>query len=118
MKTIFVLWLLALAGAPVLAASAAGAASPPAVTRAAAQNAELDSAKMEKDLQRLPWKQFRSVIESEPKLKAGVDAYGPAGWQFVQANYRTYGWKKNIDKLDERQKKQLAEKIQRVKGGK
>ena len=69
---------------------------------------------MEKDLQRLPWKQFRSVVESEPKLKAGIDAYGPAGWQFVQANYRTYGWKRNIDKLDERQKKQLAEKIRRA----
>ena len=118
MKTILVLSLAALVGAPVLAASAAGAASPPAVTRAAAQNAEVDSAKMEKDLQRLPWKQFRSVVESEPKLKAGIDAYGPAGWQFVQANYRTYGWKRNIDKLDERQKKQLAEKIQRAKGGK
>ena len=110
MKTIFVLWLLALAGAPVLAASAAGAVAPPAVAR----NAEVDSAKMEKDLQRLPWKQFRSVVESEPKLKAGIDAYGPAGWQFVQANYRTYGWKRNIDKLDERQKKQLAEKIRRA----
>ena len=110
MTTIFVLWLLALAGAPVLAASAAGAVAPPAVAR----NAEVDSAKMEKDLQRLPWKQFRSVVESEPKLKAGIDAYGPAGWQFVQANYRTYGWKRNIDKLDERQKKQLAEKIRRA----
>ena len=110
MKTIFVLWLLALAGAPVLAASAAGAVAPPAVAR----NAEVDSAKMEQDLQRLPWKQFRSVVESEPKLKAGIDAYGPAGWQFVQANYRTYGWKRNIDKLDERQKKQLAEKIRRA----
>ncbi len=110
MKTIFVLWLLALAGAPVLAASAAGAVAPPAVAR----NVEVDSAKMEKDLQRLPWKQFRSVVESEPKLKAGIDAYGPAGWQFVQANYRTYGWKRNIDKLDERQKKQLAEKIRRA----
>ena len=114
MKTIFVLWLAVLAGAPVLAANAAGAVSPPAVVR----NAELDSAKMEKDLQRLPWKQFRSVVESEPKLKAGIDAYGPAGWQFVQANYRNYGWKKNIDRLDEGQKKQLAEKIRRAKGGK
>ena len=110
MKAIFVLWLSVLAGAPVLAASAAGAVAPPAVAR----NAEVDSAKMEKDLQRLPWKQFRSVVESEPKLKAGIDAYGPAGWQFVQANYRTYGWKRNIDKLDERQKKQLAEKIRRA----
>ena len=80
-------------------------------------NAEVDSAKMEKDLQRLPWKQFRSVVESEPKLKAGIDAYGPAGWQFVQANYRSYQWKKNIDKLDDRQKKLLAERIRRAKGG-
>lgn len=116
MKTIFLLWLAALAGAPVFAASAASAIHSPTATPV--QYAEADSASMEKDLQRLPWKQFRSVVESEPKLKAGIDAYGPAGWQFVQANYRSYGWKKNIDKLDERQKKQLAEKIQRAKGGK
>ena len=114
MKAIFPLLLLALAGAPVLAASASGAAHSPAGTRAPVSNAEVDSAKMEKDLQRLPWKQFRSVVESVPKLKAGIDAYGAAGWQFVQANYRTYGWRKNIDKLDDSQKKQLAEKIQRA----
>ena len=97
MKTICVLLLWVLSGAPGPAASA-----------------EVDSAKMEKDLQRLPWNQFRSVVESEPRLKAGIDAYGPLGWQFVQANYRSYGWKKNIDKLDDRQKKQLAERIKRA----
>ena len=117
MKTTIFL-LLALVGAPLCTASAAGAAHPPAAARSSAPNAEVDSATMEKELQRLPWKQFRSVVESEPKLKAGIDAYGPAGWQFVQANYRSYGWKKNIDKLDEGQKKQLAEKIRRAKGGK
>lgn len=78
--------LLALAGAPVLAASASGAVHSSAGMRAPASNAEVDSAKMENDLQRLPWKQFRSVVESVPKLTAGIDAYGPAGWQFVQAN--------------------------------
>ncbi len=67
---------------------------------AAVKNAVLDSAQMEKDLQRLPWKQFRSVIEAVPKMKANVEAYGPAGWQFVQQHYATYGWKKSIDKLD------------------
>jgi hypothetical protein len=70
---------------------------------------------MEKELQRLPWKQFKSVIESIPKLKADVDAYGPAGWQFVKANYAKYRWRKNIDKLDATQKKQLAELIRRAK---
>ena len=114
MKAIFVLLLFVLAGAPVLAANASGAVHSPAGTRVA--NAEVDSAKMEKDLQRLPWKQFRSVVEAVPKLKAGIDAYGSAGWQFVQANYSNYGWKKNIDKLDERQKKHLAEQIQRARG--
>jgi hypothetical protein len=70
-----------------------------------------DSLQMEKDLQRLPWKQFRQVVESVPKLKADVEAYGPVGWTYVQQNYRTHGWKKNIDKLNEAQRKQLADLI-------
>ena len=117
MKTIFFL-LLVLAGAPAGAASPAGAAHAPAAARGAASSAEADSATMERELQRLPWTQFRSVVEAVPKLKESIDAYGPAGWQFVQANYRNYGWKKNIDRLDEGQKKQLAELIRRAKGGK
>ena len=75
----------------------------------------LSSSQMEKDLQQLKWKQFRSVIEAVPKMKADVDAYGPLGWQYVQANYTTYGWKKNIDRLDDEQKRQLAELIQRAR---
>ena len=117
MKPILFL-LLVLAGAPVSAASAAGAAHTPAAARGVVSSAEVDSATMERELQRLPWTQFRSVVEAVPKLKAGIDAYGPAGWQFVQANYRNYGWKKNIDRLDEGQKKQLAELIRRAKSGK
>ena len=117
MKTIFFL-LAVLAGAPVGAASAAGTAHPPAATRSSLPSSEIDSAAMERELQRLPWTQFRSVVEAVPKLKESIDAYGPAGWQFVQANYRNYGWKKNIDRLDEGQKKQLAELIRRAKSGK
>ncbi len=71
-----------------------------------------DSRQMEKDLQRLPWKQFRQVIESVPKLKADVEVYGPIGWTYVQQNYQTQGWKKNIDKLNKEQQKQLASLIQ------
>jgi hypothetical protein len=77
---------------------------------------EPDSRKMESDLQHLPWKQFRLVILSIPKLKAGIDVYGPTGWQFVQQNYSTYGWKAQIDKLDGVQKKRLADLIQTAKG--
>jgi hypothetical protein len=68
----------------------------------------LDSKRLEHDLQSLDWKQFRSVIESIPKLKADVDAYGPAGWDFVKGRYKTYGWKKNIDRLDDGEKRRLA----------
>ena len=117
MKQILFLLLFWLAAAinPVLAALD----DTPLVDQA---NAEMpttervpDSRQMEKDLQRLPWKQLRSIIESVPKLRAGVEAYGPIGWQFVQANYKRYGWKKNIDKLDGTQKAQLAELIQNAK---
>ncbi len=86
-----------------------------AVAAARAKKSRFDSKQMEKELQRLPWKQFKSVIASIPKMKASIDAYGPIGWQFVQANYTTYPWQKNIDKLDEIQKKRLAELIQTAK---
>ena len=66
---------------------------------------------MQKALQQLPWPQFRSIIETVPKLKTEVDAYGPAGWQLVKDNYRLYPWKKSIDKLDDNQKRQLARLI-------
>jgi hypothetical protein len=75
-----------------------------------------DSVQMEQELQKLNWQQFRSVIESVPKLKADVDAYGPFGWQYVKANYTTYGWKKSIDRLDDTQKQELAELIRSAKG--
>lgn len=78
----------------------------------------LDSRQMEKDLQRLPWKQFRQVVESVPKLKADVEAYGPIGWTYVQQNYQTHGWKKSIDKLNEVQRKQLADLILRARKAK
>ena len=112
------LLLVALATFPVYAAAPLTQAAASPTARGAINSATPDSATLERQLQQLPWRQFRSVVESIPKLKSAVDAYGPAGWQFVQANYRTYGWKRNIDKLDDRQKKQLAEKIQRAKGGK
>jgi hypothetical protein len=71
-----------------------------------------DSKQLENQLQRLDWPQFRSVVESIPKLKADVDAYGPAGWTYVKGKYKTYGWKKNIDKLDDAEKRRLAALIQ------
>jgi Spy/CpxP family protein refolding chaperone len=79
----------------------------------AAEPAPPDSARMEKDLQRLPWEQFKAVISAVPKLKADVEAYGPMGWNFVKTRYRTHGWKKNIDKLDATQKQQLQKLIEK-----
>jgi hypothetical protein len=78
----------------------------------------LDGLQMEMELQHLPWKQFRQVVESVPKLKADVEAYGPIGWTYVQQNYKTYGWKKNIDKLNEVQRKQLEDLIQQARKAK
>lgn len=73
-----------------------------------------DSQQMSDALRKLPWTSFRSIIEAVPKLSAGVNAYGPAGWEFVRANYRAYNWKKKIDKLDAAQKQQLAELIRKA----
>jgi hypothetical protein len=91
------------AQAPAPAAAAVAAASAP------------DTAQMERDLQRLDWKQFRSVVEAIPKLRADVERYGPAGWEIVRANYRIYHWKKNIDRLDATQKQELAGLIAQAK---
>ena len=92
---------------------------PPADPRAAlsVKTLALDSKTLEKELQRLPWEDFRSVVESVPKLKADVERYGPRGWTYVQANYQSYGWRKNIDKLDLEQKKRLADLIEKAKQG-
>lgn len=101
--------------------SVLGADAPPSVDAnvvAPAKSRVPDSKQLEGDLQHLPWKQFRSVIESVPKMKADVEAYGPAGWKYVEASYRTYGWKKGIDKLDDDQKQRLAELIRLAKGAK
>jgi hypothetical protein len=46
-----------------------------------------------------------------------LGALRPGGWQIVQANYRRYHWQKNIDKLDEEQKQQLAGLIRAAKSG-
>jgi len=92
-----------------------GAASVVESQQSASADVTPSSEQIEKDLQRLPWAQFKSVLSAIPKLKADVDAFGPFGWQLVQANYRSYGWKRSIDKLDDSQKKQLAELLQKAK---
>jgi hypothetical protein len=86
--------------------------------RVSAQVPISDSKQLEEDLQHLPWEQFRAVVEAVPKMKADVELYGPLGWQIVQANYRTYAWRKSIDKLDSAQKQGLIGLIQAVKGAK
>lgn len=99
-----------------LAADVPDPAPVPEQARGTAASAQ-ENEELEKALQALPWDQFRSVVTAIPKLKADVDAYGPLGWQYVQANYRTYRWRKNIGKLQEPQKKRLAELIGQVRDG-
>lgn len=84
---------------------------------AAASATAPDSARLEKELQQLSWEQFKQVIVAVPKLKSGVDAFGPFGWDYVRANYRTYPWKKSIDRLDDTQKVQLAALIEKARNG-
>ncbi|MBS1191421.1 MAG: hypothetical protein H6R10_3213 [Rhodocyclaceae bacterium] len=100
---------------------AAGAETPAGAqgggSEAAAAAGSIDNEQLEKALQALSWGQFKSVVSAIPKLKADVDAYGPLGWQYVQANYRTYQWRKNIRKLHEPEKRRLAELIQEAREG-
>lgn len=123
MKTILAVLVLGMAGMPSLACAQSAAAQDAGRDAGTTVLAPLapdsvdaaDSKQMEADLQRLPWKQFRSVIEAVPKMRAQVEAYGTIGWQIVQANYTRYHWQKNIDKLDEVQKQQLVELIRAAK---
>jgi hypothetical protein len=109
-----------------LTAGAALAADPPSApnadlpaSRPAAGTADtIDRLQLEHDMQTLPWPKFKAVVEAVPKMKASVDAYGPFGWQYVEKNYRSYGWKKNIDRLDDEQRQQLFQLVQRAKHGK
>lgn len=102
--------------APSPASAARPSGVPPSSERSSSTSTvEPDSSRLEKELQGLSWRQFRSVVESVPQLKSAVDAYGAAGWQFVQANYRQYGWRRNIDKLNIEQKRELAARIERAR---
>lgn len=82
-----------------------------------AQQTSTDPADLERQLQGLEWEQFRQVVYSIPKLKSGVDAYGPLGWEFVRANYRQYAWQKKIAKLSDEERGRLAHLIQEARQG-
>lgn len=71
-----------------------------------------DSLQLEKSLQGLEWEQFRSVVEAIPPIRAEVEKRGSAGWQYVKLRYRTHAWRKNIDRLSDDEKRQLAQLIQ------
>lgn len=89
----------------------AASTAKPAISTTAVPSSET----LEKELQSLNWPQFSFVVKSVPKLKAKVDAYGSAGWKYVQGRYQTYNWRKSIDKLDATEKKQLAELIRKAR---
>jgi hypothetical protein len=105
------------AGLAILAGIAAAESADAAGATGQETVASAENEQLEKALQGLNWDQFKAVVEAIPKLKADVDAYGPLGWQYVQANYRNYPWRKNIRKLQEPQKKRLAELIGVVREG-
>lgn len=70
-----------------------------------------DARQLEKELQSLNWKQFRSVIEAIPPIRAEVDKYGPLGWQYVRQNYQAYPWRRSIVRLAEWQRIELSRLI-------
>lgn len=99
----------------ILAVPAHTATTATNIPAKALKSAIPDSKQMERDLQSMNWRQFRSIVEAIPKLKAEIEAYGPAGWQYIRAKYPTHPWQKNIDRLDVADKQQLARLIQRAK---
>ena len=100
-----------------LAAAAQGNAPETVSTGGAEHPTGLPSTEqLEGELQGLSWEQFRSVVSAIPKLKADVDAYGPLGWQYVERNYRSYAWRRNLAKLDTDQTRQLVALIAKARG--
>ena len=108
-------YLLALFPGLFLVPGMAAMEKPQPVQVTQARKAAPDSRQLEKDLQSLNWKQFKSVVEAIPPIRAEVDKYGPLGWQYVQQHYRTYPWKKPIDRLDMWQKHELARLIEKAR---
>lgn len=104
--------LLALPAAPAAAQEAPSFVVPASDMVRVPRESRLDSKQLERQLQGLDWEQFRSVIEAIPKLRADVDAYGPAGWEFVKGRYRSHDWSRNIDKLDRVERERLAALIE------
>ena len=92
-----------------------GLAAPLAKPAISSKSPVPSSETLERELQGLSWPQFSFVVKSVPKLKTKVDAYGSAGWKYVQGRYRTYGWKKSIDKMEPGEKKQLSDLIRKAK---
>lgn len=106
--------LLALLVSPVTAAESKGAT---AGERAYKTTATPSNEELEKSLQGLSWPQFKSVVTAVPALKSQVDAFGNFGWQYVQANYKTYSWRKSVSKLEPGEKIELARLIEKARKG-
>ncbi len=105
--------MLGLCFIPGFAATERATAKP--VPAAHAGKTVPDSQKLEKELQSLNWTQFKSVVEALPPIRAEVNKYGPLGWQYVQQHYRTYPWKRSIDRLAGWQKIELGRLIERAR---
>ena len=88
-----------------------------ALLTASAATLPPSSLDLEKQLQALNWSQFKAVVKAVPALRSQVDAYGALGWQYVQSRYKTYAWRRNIDKLKPTQKVELAQLIARARNG-
>jgi hypothetical protein len=112
-RNLFLTLFVALCPIAVLAAGERGAVKTPAIIQA--RKPPPDSRQLEKDLQGLTWNQFKTVVDAIPPIKAEVEKYGPAGWQYVKARYKTYAWKKNIDRLSEPERRRLAQLIQEAR---
>lgn len=79
--------------------------------------AAIDSGQLEREMQALSWPQFRSVVEAVPQLKAEVEKHGSAAWPYLKAKYKTYAWKKSIDRLADGDKRTLARLIANARSG-
>lgn len=75
----------------------------------------LDPVELEKGLQALSWVQLVQVFQAVPKLKEQYDRLSDFERSILQQRYARHAWRRNVAKLDDAQRIQLADLIEKIR---
>jgi hypothetical protein len=107
---------LLLAGQAWGDASSPAGCAPEASPPCAPAIPQLDPVELEKGLQALSWEQLVRVFQAVPKLKEQYDRLSDFERSILQQRYAHHAWRRNVAKLDDAQRLQLAELIEKIRG--